>query len=98
MSPHLSYNLAHGVAAIPQALGLLVIMAGIGHAAVADGRRHRFVRLSTAIGLGLEFFLAAGLIRLSTTRTFEALTVIVIIIGLRRLINFGLREAEKALA
>lgn len=56
--------------------------------ALAVLARSRDVQLS--VGVLLEFLLAAGLLRLSADPTVQALVTAVVIIGLRRLIRFGL--------
>jgi hypothetical protein len=56
--------------------------------ALAVLARSRDVQLS--VGVLLEFLLAAGLLRLSADSTVQAVVTAVVIIGLRRLIRFGL--------
>lgn len=54
--------------------------------------------LATYIGIGLEFFLAAGLIRLASVSTFKMLAVAATILIVRRIIVLGLGYAIRATA
>ena len=76
------------------AFAALVIFAGA-IAALRAGR-HTGTLLATYLGVGLEFLLAAGLIRLASVETFAMLAVAAAIIAVRRTIVFGLRQAAQA--
>jgi uncharacterized membrane protein len=52
--------------------------------------------LTTYLGIGLEFFLAAGLIRLASVDTFQMLGLTAAIIAVRRTIVLGLGYAARA--
>jgi uncharacterized membrane protein len=57
---------------------------------------HTGRQLATYMGIGLEFFLAAGLIRLASVDTFAMLGIIGAIIAVRRTIVLGLGYAARA--
>jgi len=76
------------------AFAALVIFAGAITALRAG--RHTGTLLATYLGVGLEFLLAAGLIRLASVETFAMLAVAAAIIAVRRTIVFGLRQAAQA--
>ena len=76
------------------AFAALVIFAGaIGSLSAG---RHTGVALATKIGIGLEFLLAAGLIRLASADTFTTLGLAAAIIAVRRTIVLGLGYAARA--
>jgi hypothetical protein len=52
--------------------------------------------LATYLGIGIEFLLAAGLIRLASVETFAMLGLAAAIIAVRRTIVLGLGYAAKA--
>ena len=79
---------------VPAAIGLLVVLAGLAHALL--DRRRAAASLATALALGLEFFLAAGLLRLAALDTLAALGLAAFILLLRRLISYGVRFAVRA--
>jgi uncharacterized membrane protein len=79
---------------VPTAIGLLVILAGLAHALL--DRRRAAASLASALALALEFFLAAGLLRLAALDTFAALGLAAFIIALRRVISYGVRFAVRA--
>ncbi len=58
--------------------------------------RHTGVALATKLGIGLEFLLAAGLIRLASVDTFAMLGLAAAIIAVRRTIVLGLGYAARA--
>jgi uncharacterized membrane protein len=76
------------------AFGALVIVAG--SIASLRGGRHSGRLLATYLGVGLEFFLAAGLVRLAAVDTFEMLGLAGAIIVARRTIVLGLGYAARA--
>lgn len=75
------------LAALATAAGALVMGAGILRAALAP--RSAAALLARAVVLGLEFFLAAGLLRLGDAMTFTALATTAAIIATRQLISRG---------
>jgi uncharacterized membrane protein len=84
-----------GIAAVlPFAIGATIIVIGV----LSAPRRglHIAIAFSTFLGLGLEFLLAAGLIRLAQQNTFEALGVAAAIIATRRIVLIGLRYGARA--
>jgi hypothetical protein len=92
----LSSELTTVVATAIVAFAALVIFAG----ALGSSRagRHAGLLLTTYLGIGLEFFLAAGLIRLASADTFAMLALAAAIIAVRRGIVLGLRYAARATA
>jgi uncharacterized membrane protein len=58
--------------------------------------RHTGRQFATYIGIGLEFFLAAGLIRLASVDTFAMLGIVAAIIAVRRTVVLGLGYAARA--
>jgi uncharacterized membrane protein len=84
-----------GLAAVlPFAIGATIIVIGV----LSAPRRgpHIAIAFSTFLGLGLDFLLAAGLIRLAQQSTFEALGVAAAIIATRRIVLIGLRYGARA--
>ena len=90
----LSPELTTVVATAIVAFAALVVFAG----ALGSSRagRHAGVLLATYLGIGLEFFLAAGLVRLASADTFAMLALAAGIIAVRRTIALGLRVAARA--
>ena len=76
------------------AFASLVIFAGAISALRAG--RHTGTLLATYLGIGLEFLLAAGLIRLASVDTFAMLGLTAAIIVVRRTIVLGLGYAARA--
>lgn len=58
--------------------------------------RHTGMLFATQLGIGLEFLLAAGLIRLTAVDTFGMLGITAAIIAVRRAIVLGLGFAARA--
>jgi Protein of unknown function (DUF1622) len=58
--------------------------------------RHTGKLFATQIGIGLEFLLAAGLIRLASIDTFAMIGITAAIIAVRRAIVLGLGYAARA--
>jgi uncharacterized membrane protein len=73
---------------IPYAIGALIIVLGI--LAAPRHRLHTARAFSTFLGLGLDFLLAAGLIRLAQQNTFVMLGIAAAIIVVRRIVLVGL--------
>jgi len=86
--------LASIVATAIVAFAALVIVAG----AISSLRagRHTGTLLATYLGIGLEFLLAAGLIRLASVDTFAMLALAAAVIAVRRTIVLGLHQAARA--
>lgn len=82
-------------AAVPFAIGVLVIV--VGFVRVIPSGRDAPAELGGAFALGLEFFLAAGLIRLSAIDTFAGLGLVALTIAVRKLISAGVKESVRAL-
>ena len=92
-------------ARLPSELTSVLATATVGFAALVvvggvvtafRGGRHTGTLLATYLGVGLEFLLAAGLIRLASAETFAMLALASAIIAIRRTIVFGLRQAARA--
>jgi hypothetical protein len=58
--------------------------------------RHAGTLFATQLGIGLEFLLAAGLVRLTAVDTFAMLGITASIIAVRRAIVLGLGYAARA--
>jgi len=86
---------ARALASVPFAVAVLVITTGLVRA-VAAGRGAP-ARIAASVGLGLEFLLAAGLLRLSAVDDLEALGAVAAIVVLRKVITAGLRFGVQAL-
>jgi uncharacterized membrane protein len=93
-APHLPSELTSTGAAVPLAIGAAIIILGALFSPF-EGRRVASV-LADHITLGLEFLLAAGLIRLASVQSFEMLGVVAAIIVTRRVIVIGLRLGVRA--
>lgn len=76
------------------AFAALVIFAG--SLASLRAGRHTGMLTATYLGVGLEFLLAAGLIRLAGAETFAMLGLAAAIIAVRRTVVLGLRYAARA--
>jgi hypothetical protein len=79
---------------IPYAIGALIIVLGI--LAAPRHRLHTARAFSTFLGLGLDFLLAAGLIRLAQQNTFLMLGIAASIIVVRRIVLIGLSYGARA--
>jgi hypothetical protein len=87
---------AFGVAsALPLAIGAAIIVIGV-LGATRYGR-HTARAFSAFLPLGLDFLLAAGLIRLAQQRTFAMLGIAAAIIAVRRIVLIGLSYGARAL-
>jgi hypothetical protein len=93
-SPHLSSDLVTAIALIPFALAAFVITFGAFRALPAG--RHAGSAYAGYLALGLEFFLAAGLIRLAGAQDFAMLGLVAAIIAARRVISLGIRYGARA--
>jgi uncharacterized membrane protein len=79
---------------IPYAIGVLIIVLGV--LAAPRHRLHTARAFSTFLGLGLDFLLAAGLIRLAQQNTFVMLGIAASIIVVRRIVLIGLSYGARA--
>jgi len=75
------------LAALATAAGTLVVLTGVVRSVLAPGSAA--ASFARAVVLALEFFLAAGLLRLGQAMTFTALATIAAIILTRQLISRG---------
>jgi uncharacterized membrane protein len=90
----LSSELTTALATVIVAFAALVIFAGAFASLRAGPHAGRL--LATYLGVGLEFLLAAGLIRLASSESFEMLGLAAAIIVVRRTISLGLGYAARA--
>ena len=91
---HLSPDITQALATVPFAIAAFLVLFGVLRSLLA-GRRAA-PALLPYLTLGLEFFLAAGLIRLAGADDFATLGVVAAIIVARRVISFGLRYGARA--
>jgi uncharacterized membrane protein len=91
---HLSAPLTSAVATAIVAFAAVVIF--VGSLSSLRAGRHTGRLLATYLGIGLEFFLAAGLVRLASVDTFKMLGLTAAIILVRRTIVLGLGYASRA--
>jgi uncharacterized membrane protein len=82
------------VAAVPLAIGAAIIILGA-CLAIFSGR-HAGSAFANHITLGLEFLLAAGLLRLASADQLEMLGLVAAIIVARRIIVIGVRFGVRA--
>ncbi len=90
----LSADLTTAVATIPFAIAAGIIVFGAISSLRAGSRTG--VVFASYLGLGLEFFLAAGLIRLASADTFAMLGITATIIAARGLVVLGVRFGARA--
>ena len=91
---HLNDALTSALATAIIAFAALVIF--VGSLSSLRGGRHTGRLLATYLGIGLEFLLAAGLVRLASVDTFKMLGLTAAIILVRRTIVLGLGYAARA--
>ena len=84
-----------GAAAVPFAMAVAVMTVALVRAGPAG--RAGVGGLAAGLALGLEFLLAAGLLRLSGLGDFEALAAVAAVVLVRRLVGIGLRLGVRAL-
>ncbi len=77
------------LAALITAAGTLVMVAGLGHAAASP--RDAAPIFARAVLLTLEFFLAAGLLRLADTASWNGLAITVGVLVTRTLVSWSLK-------
>jgi uncharacterized membrane protein len=82
-------------AAVPFAMAVAVI--AIALLRLPAARHAAPAELAAGVSLGLEFFLAYGLLRLSALDDFAALGVVAAVVLLRKVINAGIGFALRAL-
>jgi len=92
--PRLSPELTSTVAAVPFAIAAAIIILGA-CLSILSGR-HAASAFANHITLGLEFLLAAGLIRLASANSLETLGLVGAIIVTRRIIVLGIRWGTRA--
>ena len=81
-------------ALVPAAIALGVVVLGVVRAVAAP--RQAAGMLARALALALEFFLAAGLLRLAALQDLSSLGLAGFIVLLRRVMSFGLRFGVRA--
>ena len=86
--------LVAALAAVPLVMAVIVFAVGLVRLPLAG--RAAPAQFAASLALCLEFLLAAGLLRLSALDTYRALAVTAIVVGLRRLISFGVRAGARA--
>lgn len=82
------------LAALPMAMGVLAIVVGVFRAARFPRRAGR--EFAAGIGLGLEFLLAAGLLRLAVVDDLRTLAMVGLIVVLRRVAGTGIKIGARA--
>ena len=82
-----------GASVVPFAMAVLIII--VGFVRVVPSGRMAPDQLAASVALALEFFLAAGLLRLATN-DLRSLGVVAAIVLLRRVISAGVRFAVRA--
>lgn len=75
------------LAAISTAAGALVVALGVMRAVVRP--RSAASSFARAVVLGLEFFLAGGLLRLGDAMTFTALATVAAVVATRQVVSRG---------
>ena len=93
MTPHSPVPVA--LAGVPFALAIVVIAVGLLRAP-AQGRRAP-AELAAALALGLEFLLAAGLLRLSAIGDFTGLGIVAATVLARKVIGTGIAAGLRVL-
>ena len=91
-------TVADGVAAlavVPLLMGLLVIAVGV--LRVPASGRAGAAELAASLSLGLEFLLAAGLLRLSAEATWTGIATAAALVAVRRVAGAGLRASQAEL-
>jgi uncharacterized protein DUF1622 len=92
--PRLPAELTHTAAAIPFAIGAGIVV--IGACLDLFAGRRAGPALAEHIKLGLEFLLAAGLLRLASADQLEMLGLVAAVILARRIIVLGVRFGARA--
>ena len=94
MRPQLPPEVIDAAAAVPFAIAVAVIV--VGFVRLIPSGREGPAELGAAFALGLEFFLASGLIRLSAINSWAALGLVALTIAVRKLIATGVRASVRA--
>jgi hypothetical protein len=93
--PRLPVDVTHTLAAVPFAIGAAIIV--IGAVLALFSGRQAGMAFAKHLTLGLEFLLAAGLLRLASTDQLEMLGLVGAVIVTRRIIVIGLRYSVRAI-
>jgi uncharacterized membrane protein len=88
-------ELMTAAAAVPFSMGVAIMVVGLARLPLAG--RMAPVRLSETLSLGLEFLLAATLLRLAALDTYLALSMVATTIVVRKVITAGIRLSIRAL-
>lgn len=96
MSVHLGPMATTPAATVAFAMAVLVIGRGVTRSLAHPGRAG--AELAAALGLGLEFLLAAGLLRLATGPELRDLGLVAIVIAVRKISSSGLNLAARAVS
>ena len=83
------------IATLPFAIAVLVIVVGL--LRVVPSGRAAPAEFAAALTLGLEFFLAAGLIRLGAADSFAMLGLVALIVAVRKVIGAGVGASVRGL-
>jgi uncharacterized membrane protein len=76
-------------------LAVVVVLSGPVHAARRP--RDAAARFAASLMLGLELFLAAGLVRLASAQTLAPLGAVAAIVATRQIVSRGVRISVRAL-
>jgi uncharacterized membrane protein len=76
---------------------MAVVVVAVGLARAPAAGRAAPAEIAAALGLALEFLLAAGLLRLSAIEHVRELAAVAVIVLMRRALSFGLQSALRAL-
>lgn len=87
------FDLPATLAVVPVLMGVTVIAVGVLR---SPAGRVGIAGLVASLGLGLEFFLAAGLLRLSSIEDFSGLGTVAAVVVMRRVISIGIRSGLRA--
>ena len=82
------------LAALPFAAAFVVIAVGLLRSIAAP--RAAAAEFGAALGLGLDFLLAAGLIRLAARPDVRALGLVALVIAVRKVSTAGVKAARRA--
>jgi uncharacterized membrane protein len=93
--PRLPVDITYTLAAVPFAIGAAIIVVGAVLALFSG--RHAGLAFANHLTLGLEFLLAAGLLRLASADQLEMLGLVAAVIVTRRIIVVGLRYSTRAI-
>ncbi len=94
---HAPPSILRAVAFAPGVIGVVVVAVGVLRALGLPGAGRAHV-LGEALRLGLDFLLAAGLLRLATLPDVRSLALAAAIVAVRRVVGTGVGFAERALS